>query len=183
MKAFVVIEHEGSNGIHFGVPYHQMRRGFHCYQPRQVDCNAMKFGQAIIYFSLMRIHDVFLRDVFQVDLSEGAKPSWSQSWWIINLDAWSYAKGFSRTLDEYSLHKRNHFWKKKVSSKTFLIWEEGCTWWRMTAELEWLDTVHVKGLHVVIGWTALREVRFIAIVTLQSLFYHSFMMPYMNTTY
>ena len=74
MNAFMVIEHEGINGIHFGVPYHQMRRGFQYYQPIQVNCNAMTFGQDI-HFSHMRTHDVFLQDLFQVDLSEGTKPS------------------------------------------------------------------------------------------------------------
>jgi hypothetical protein len=75
MNAFIVIEHEGSNGIHFGVPHHQMRRGFQYHQPRQVDCkNAIKFGQDI-HISHMRTHDVFLQDLFQVDLSEGTKPS------------------------------------------------------------------------------------------------------------
>jgi hypothetical protein len=44
-------------------------------------------------------------------------------------------------------------------------------------------TVDMKGIDVVIGWTALHETCFLAIVTLQSLFYHFVMMKYMNTTY
>jgi hypothetical protein len=40
------------------------------------------------------------------------------------------------------------------------------------------DTVDVKGMDAVIGWTALHDAYFMAIMTLQSLFYHFVMMKY-----
>lgn len=74
MNAFLVIRNEGNHDIDFGVPYHNIRPGYHYKEPRVVDCSAMKIGRAI-HFSHQKTHQAFALGLFPVDLPKDAKPS------------------------------------------------------------------------------------------------------------
>lgn len=74
MNTFLVIREEGDHDIEFGVPYHNIRPGYHYKEPRKVDCDAMRAGRAI-HFSHQKTHEAFAQGLFPIDLEPNAKPS------------------------------------------------------------------------------------------------------------
>ena len=74
MNTFLVVREDGDHNIEFGVPYQNIRPGYHYKEPRKVDCDAMKDGRAI-HFSHQKTHEAFDQGLFPVELAPDAQPS------------------------------------------------------------------------------------------------------------